>query len=297
MKTHKLFALGLLIDLALITSAKAECPQGETLGTDNVCYPASGTCGKSCLWNYDSETHRLTISGDGNMTDYDGYYREDLKRYQTSAPWKYFDDNVYAVSIEGNLKNIGSHTVYNLNNLQDLKITAPVETIGFQSLHSTSRLADGFKLPETVTTIADQGLYDFKGQDDRIIIPDSVETIGRLGLRQVQVSKIFLGNGVQSIGENAFWGISRDLVVYCENTTAGRCANLIAQNNSDSMAKLKAYTKIHTLNGDRYIFGDTWYKSISDFENNKPVKKIYTIEEAMEATKNGTKFHVGLTYK
>ncbi|MBO7097441.1 MAG: hypothetical protein J6W11_02240, partial [Alphaproteobacteria bacterium] len=75
--------------------------------------------------------------------------------------------------------------------------------------------------------------------------------------------------------------------IYCEATNES-CQNLL---NSTLGDKVKTYTK----DGNRYVVDGQKYRSLSDMQQQKPVKRIYTVKEANEAS--GKKNTVMIRYK
>ncbi len=295
----------------------------------------SGNCGpkdengaytSSCVWNYDEKTHTLNISGDGYMAEiFGGYLDENQGRYRTNAPWADYDEKIEYVDIGGNLKNISGCSVYGFTNLKDMSITAPIESFG-QEVFSDLQ---NFEIPSTVKYIYDMGLA--YTNTDSLVIPDSVEYIGEWAFEYAQASKIILGSNLESIGSNAFYGTT-NLEIYCEDTSQNRCRDLISQNNSDYVGKLKYFTKDETTgvynvdetyyadanllakgiscqsksqcdeialkakNGLDFEFNGKFYTSLKDLKNANYIKKrIYTIDEANAVA--GDKNRVSIKYR
>ena len=59
-----------------------------TAGETDVQSSLSGTCGENVKWNLNRNTHSLTITGKGEMNDFD------------ESPWKDYEDEIYNVIIQ-----------------------------------------------------------------------------------------------------------------------------------------------------------------------------------------------------
>ncbi len=95
--------------------------------------PTSGTCGTNLTWNYDLDTNTLTISGTGNMRDYNS---EDYNGYNvTTAPWKPYYRVMETVIIEEGVKNIGKYAFWGCNALIKAIVPDSVTSIGALALN------------------------------------------------------------------------------------------------------------------------------------------------------------------
>lgn len=206
--------------------------------TSGNCGPmdSNGAYTSSCTWNYDAATHTLSFTGDGYMSDF-GASQDTDGRYRTHAPWRDLDTEIEHVEVGGNLKSIGGCSVYSFPNIQDINITAPIESFGQEVFGEVK----DFEIPSTVKSIGEMGLA--YTDTNTIIIPDSVETIGDYGFEFAQATSIILGKGIQKIGSNAFLGTSDSLTIFCEDTSQNRCSDLIGSKNSDYVDKIKRFTK------------------------------------------------------
>ncbi|MBR3439390.1 MAG: hypothetical protein IKH13_07820, partial [Clostridia bacterium] len=64
--------------------------------------PTSGSCGENLTWNLDESTFTLSISGTGDMTDYDW----DNSVY---SPWNKKRDKIINVNIDYGVTSIGDY--------------------------------------------------------------------------------------------------------------------------------------------------------------------------------------------
>ncbi len=134
----------------------------------------SGTCGENLTWTLD-EAGALTISGEGDMTD----YTYDSSTGLSDAPWMSYYSVVNSVDayikIADSVQSIGDYAFYGLN-IGDEYLGTGIKKIGDYAFYGCLGL-DGIIIPESVETIGDYAFYDCLGLYG-IIIPESVETIG-----------------------------------------------------------------------------------------------------------------------
>lgn len=106
-----------------------------------------GACGDNLKWTVDFDTEILTISGYGEMRDYEADY------YGTNAPWKRVGSHITNVVIEEGVTSIGNYAFYGL------EIT-------------------NITMPNSVTQIGRGALYNCQNLSS-ITIPNGVRIIGR----------------------------------------------------------------------------------------------------------------------
>ena len=115
----------------------------EQLATESVSLEAkmegeaeivdSGTCGENLTWKYDSEG-TLTISGTGEMPDYDG-----------NAPWSnYTYASIYSIIVEDGVTSIGESAFCVCRQLQTVTIPESMMKIGKYAFDACSSLTDVF---------------------------------------------------------------------------------------------------------------------------------------------------------
>ena len=133
-----------------------------------VCADDSGTCGDNLTWSYVVKTGTLTISGNGEMTNFDISQR----------PWKGLI--IKNVIIGDSVTSIGSYAFPSCSSLDSVKIGSGVKTIG------------GYAFKDCISLRS-------------IIIPDNVISIGNSTFEGCnRLLSIAIGNNVKSIGQCAF---------------------------------------------------------------------------------------------
>ena len=107
---------------------------------------AAYMCGEDLTWDYDPDTKTLTISGTGEMNDYDPLNNS------VSAPWKWYTNSITSVEIGDGVTGIGEYAFYNCYSLTSVTIPDSVTSIGkaaFAGCHDLTSVT----IPESVTDI------------------------------------------------------------------------------------------------------------------------------------------------
>ena len=153
-----------------------------TIGTPGI--PTSGTCGvqdSNLTWNL-SEDGVMTISGTGDMTDYE----------KENTPWFGIRKDIHTVIIKEGVNKIGNYAFYDCINLASLTLPCSIKSIGINAFtenitiikncgvkknETTLTLCEGEKLVWHNTNIeevkpSDSGDYEYKTKT--ILYDDSI---------------------------------------------------------------------------------------------------------------------------
>lgn len=145
----------------------------------------SGSCGDSAVWSYDSETGTLTISGTGEIYDYD--YGE--------TPWFEYSRKITSIVIEDGITGIGDYAFAYLYALESVTFSDTVITIG-----TAAFLGSGFS---------------------EIIIGKNVVSIGEGAFQEcTYLTTIYIPDSVESIGDNVLWcySVNFGVTIYYQGT-------------------------------------------------------------------------------
>ena len=104
-----------------------------------------GSCGKDCTYSFSSATGTLTISGTGNMND-----------YENSPPWYGYAADIKSVTIENGITSIGNYAFHNCSSLSSITIPDSVTSIGDYAFAATN--LESIIIPDSVTHM---GTYVF----------------------------------------------------------------------------------------------------------------------------------------
>ena len=163
----------------------------------NATVTASGKDG-GVSWSVEDGV--LTISGSGNMKDYE----KKSDGTGSKAPWYEYKDQITSVNVTG-ITTIGKRAFRGLENVESINIGSSVTTIKDTAFEENSSLKS-VSIPDTVTSL---GQWVFKNNTSL----KSVE-IGS-GVTQINAEDFYgassltsltIGNNVTSIGNSAFYG-------------------------------------------------------------------------------------------
>ena len=158
-----------------------------------------GTCGaedgeSNITWGFDDASGTLTISGSGEMKDYDS---------SNTTPWYEHIDKIKSVTITSGVKSIGKYAFCSCSNLTSVTIPEGVTKIGDSAFEGCTSL-QSVNIPENVTRIRYKTFKDCKSLTS-VTIPDSVTFIGRSafeGCRKLISASI--PSSVTSTGDSIF---------------------------------------------------------------------------------------------
>ena len=151
--TQKLLSIIALLCLT-VTSAKAD---------------SSGSCGTNVTYSYVESTHTLTISGTGDMGDYDNV---------SDLPWYNDCSSIKSIVIGNGVTSIGKNAFNNCEFLESITIPANVKSISEYAFYSCQKLTT--VIFDGTPTLATIGKYAFRNclSLESITIPASVTSIG-----------------------------------------------------------------------------------------------------------------------
>ena len=130
-----------------------------------------GKCGDNLIWTFDKASGVLTISGTGDMYDYEQYFEEDGP-YR--VPWS--ESNINQIIIEDGVTSIGEVAFSFCGSLTSITIPDSVKSIGSSAFWSCDSLTS-ITIPDSVTSIG-SGAFEQCDSLTSITIPDSVTSIG-----------------------------------------------------------------------------------------------------------------------
>ncbi len=299
---------------------------GATINFAKVSNP-SGTCGENVTWEFDSSTGTLTISGTGEMDDY-----ESSNNCPCNCPWESYEYNIKKVVINNGVTTVGNYAFDDLSGLKTVIIPDSVTTIGDYAFSRCPNITS-ITIPDSVTTI---GNYAFttcanlksvtigNGVTEinsgafavchallNITIPDSVTTIGERAFRNCsKLTSITIPDSVTTIGPYAFKGCSNLSNVYYTGTEKQWNEISFELGNEDLLNATIHYNHTPTFTGikDDYFYkddvkqkayqlvefnGDFYF--INDYHKIAKNKRIYLSERFVEGFtfEDGTPLHVG----
>ena len=322
--------LGLV--LALMSGnvwADSSCGEGKVLGTDGECYATSGNCGINCTFTYNESTKQLEVVGGENavmgpFTRYSStnYYGTPTEE-KPFTPWRFLD--VTDVNISGDIKEVSYTSFEDMASVKNVHLPEGLEIIGGESFHNTG--LSSVNIPSTVKTIEGWGFC--RTSLEEVIIPEGVTTIGAMAFAtDKKLKNLVIPDSVTKLNSGAFNSSASDQYLgtkldnlYCPKKLEASCKQaisiskyptkisffekqgndyLVYDDKGNIAGKYAGITALSQGTATETYKYDTAGHLVGIFDGNGQRtwgKKIYTVEEAMEVTKDGDKFHVYLTYK
>ncbi len=154
----------------------------------------SGTCGDNLCWSYNISTYTLTITGSGEMTNWNIY---------SDVPWYSYCSSIKSVSLPDGLTSIGYYAFKDCTGLTAISIPDSVTSIGNYAFYKCTGLTS-ITIPSGVTSIGNYAFRDCTGLT-AISIPDSVTSIGNVAFAGCTgLTAISIPSGVTAISDSAF---------------------------------------------------------------------------------------------
>ncbi len=156
----------------------------------------TGKCGDNLTWTIDTSACTLTISGEGEMYDYE----------DTVLPWWRYRYYAISVHMGSGVTSIGSWAFRNMNTIAIFKFDdsqKSLHTIGEGAFYGCASLAI-ITLPSGLKNIEDYA-FALCSSLSALTIPSGTEKIGNFAFYGCQTMTSFtFYSGIKSIGESAF---------------------------------------------------------------------------------------------
>lgn len=157
-------------------------------------------CGDNLDWNLDAETGVLTISGEGEMYDFNGSWQMLAENAETNpvdpnrsfAPWRDYKEDITCVVLEAGVTRIGENAFENCCNLTEVQFHEGLESIGFQAFLATG--IEEIVLPEGVKEIEDAA-FNYMNKLKTVVLPDSLSTLKEHSIINcISLEKVVIGS-------------------------------------------------------------------------------------------------------
>lgn len=188
-------------------------------------YDDEGVCGKNgsdIKWSIDLSSYLLTVSGNGEMADFE----------KGGAPWNKYSSFIEKVVIEDGITHIGSYAFYCCYLFKELKIPASVKTIGDHAFDACESVKT-IELPSDLASIGEEA-FSACISLKRIDIPDTVAAIGEGAFEYCSsLSEISFPKGISEFVKGVLRGCSElseivipEGVVSIEDEAFAHCSSL-----------------------------------------------------------------------
>ena len=145
-------------------------------------------------WNFDNGI--LTISGNGDMTDYNS---------TDKRPWENILTQINKIIIKEGITSVGDWSFAYCTNVSELSLPQSLKDIGIRSFYNCNMLTH-IKTPYNVVSIGD-GAFNSCTNVTRVDLPDKLEKIGASAFMNLpHLSALIIPKNVNNIGQWAFFG-------------------------------------------------------------------------------------------
>ena len=163
------------------TVPEETAPEETVEATEEVSKEAanasSGVCGGSVFWSYNEDTATLTITGSGEIGDYN----------KNNRPWAAYEDSIETVVVGDRITSIGNYAFYGCSALTTVELA---ETV--------------FSIPGHVTTL-NNGIFYGCDSLTTVTLEEGVQTIGRYAFEECSALKtVTIPASVVTIGFKSF---------------------------------------------------------------------------------------------
>lgn len=156
----------------------------------------SGSCGDNVTWSYDANSCTLTISGSGDMEDYDATYdRDDETYYNPTYPWP---SSVAKLVVKDGVTRLGSFAFYKCTSLVKVSLPESIGAFGSYCFAECSQLIS-LTIPSKVTVIP-QGFCSGCKKITAINIPSGVTRINKNAFLTTGITTLTIPTSVVYIG-------------------------------------------------------------------------------------------------
>ena len=144
-------------------------------------------------YSVDDENKTLTISGTGEMENYDS----------NTPPWSSYRNSVTKIVIKDGVTSLGKYAFYNFIALEKIEIPSSVKSIGYDCFSKCESLKE-ITLPKSLTSLKPSTFYGCTSLE-KIEIPSSVKSIGYACFSNCKSLKtVIIEEGCESIENYAF---------------------------------------------------------------------------------------------
>ena len=269
----------------------------------------TGVCGDNLTWSYDTNTCVLTISGTGDMYDYElgkgyggtetssspwnGQYRKQIKKVVVSDGVTSIGNCAFyhCVSLEEivlpeGLLSIGEKAISRCDILKGIDVPSTIITLG-ESAFSQCPLILSVKIPDGVTVIPDR-LFESCSSLSSISIPDTVTSIGNYAFSNCSSLKsVSLPEQLKTMGTHIFYSSGIIELTIPDGVTAidvcafYNCTSLEKIILSESVNSIGSYAFYGAENVTIYAIENSFAYNYA-VDNEIPVVAIELISEEFE---------------
>ena len=149
-----------------------------------------GECGENLTWLLNEKTGKLTISGSGDMTDYDDF--------SSNVPWYKYTNLIQTITISEDVTSIGNGSFGFCKNVEEIIVPEGISRIGDYAFYHCEKLKS-VSLPESLKEIGHESFSHCYNLTD-VIIPSGVTTVGNAFFCCYDMESISILGDITKIG-------------------------------------------------------------------------------------------------
>lgn len=192
----------------------------------------SGKCGNNLTWTLD-DAGTLTISGTGDMHDYDMHIRVCpwrtsvkeaviLQGVTSISTYAFYDcDNMTSISIPSSVTSIGNYAFQDCGALESVEIPSSVTSIGYMCFIQCRALVN-VEIPSSITSISD-GMFVACSSLDNVVIPNGITEIESGAFQDCKsLTTIYIPSSLTTVGTSAFLNCTLLETVYYQGSVTDK---------------------------------------------------------------------------
>lgn len=162
-----ILASTMLLSMATSSFATETTQSPEALERISTKTLSTGQCGEDAQWNFDQATGAFTVTGTGDMYNYDFG--------DNSAPWYSILSEIKSLHIAQGITSIGDRNFVGLT-MSDISLPSTLTSIGNYAFYNCAFTT--ISIPDSVTTIGAGAFYSCWSLES-IYIPETTVNIGK----------------------------------------------------------------------------------------------------------------------
>jgi len=282
-----------MLTFASVAHASNECDN------QNTCtFNCAKTSKDNCTATLDKTSKTLTISGSGQMADYNNILDDNNNFIATDAPWYDYKDSIKTLKVDKGITTVGARAFKNIQKIANVDLADGLLKIGDGAFNTILALKT-ITIPDSVTTIGTGTFADCRNLKD-VTLSENLATIEYMAFANTGITDLLLPESVTSISEGIvrgsidYWQKAQILNLYCNEAISSQCEAAL-QWRKDKGANVQVIPYQKASNG-QVFYNNKWYNSANDILSGEYAKKrIYTVDEANKIT--GKKNSVAIKYK
>ncbi len=236
-----IIAVGLVVIIFTQSSKPVETQVGENQNVVENLKIHQGKCGEEVSYLFDPESGVLTLTGTGDMYDYNGTWQLDDPEgappdpSRETAPWVEFKEEILSVYIGDGITSIGDNAFEQCWNLGDVRIGKDVKRIGDQAFLASS--LSEVVLPEGLEELTECA-FNYCESLEKVFLPESLKNLKPWVFNECKsLNTVILGDDTQLDAE----------AIHCENHEDQSClSNVVLYvtpgSNAEKSAQEHGYT-------------------------------------------------------